>query len=156
MPEPIDALARPQTPGPWDRAYVRQAVRHIARNCDEIEGDDPDFAWDRYEDAAAIAALPDWIAEADRLRRERDEARAEVEGLRANLAAMVTPGPAGTCRLCGERVLVADLVPVDGERPESVAPRETPDRCRQHPPRRDLAAREHRRWWMTAVAGRWR
>jgi hypothetical protein len=54
------------TPLPWDERYVREAVRHVARNCDYIGGDDPDFGWDRYDDAplitAAINALPELLA----------------------------------------------------------------------------------------------
>lgn len=50
------------TPSPWDAEYVRRAVRHIARNCDFVDGDDKEFGWDRYNDAplisATISALP--------------------------------------------------------------------------------------------------
>lgn len=50
----------PWTPGPWDEQYVYEAVRHIARNCtDLIEGDDPEFGWDRYKDHRLIAAAPE-------------------------------------------------------------------------------------------------
>lgn len=68
--EPADwkELPRPATPGPWDKTYVCTAVRHIARNCDYIEGDDPHFGWNRYGDAVAIAALPEYVAEVERLR----------------------------------------------------------------------------------------
>lgn len=52
------------TPGPWPYDYVYTAVRHIVRNCDDLVGSHtmPDFSWDRYEDAALIAAAPDLLA----------------------------------------------------------------------------------------------
>lgn len=51
------ALAEKATPGPWDEQYVYDAVRHIARNCRDINlgGEDCEFAWDRYEDSPLIA-----------------------------------------------------------------------------------------------------
>jgi hypothetical protein len=57
----------PHTPAPWPRDYVQAAVRHIARNCDFIESaENPEFGWDRYNDADVIWAAPD-LADAARL-----------------------------------------------------------------------------------------
>jgi hypothetical protein len=61
----LKKLPRPITPPPWDVEYVREAVRHIVRNCRDIGATDSDFSWDRYDDADAIAALWDYIKRCD-------------------------------------------------------------------------------------------
>lgn len=63
----LRALAEAATPGPWDPEYVWQAVRHIVRNCDFIEGaPDSEFGWDygprgEGDPAYIAAASPDVI-----------------------------------------------------------------------------------------------
>jgi len=67
----LRALAEAATPGPWDSEYVWQAVRHIVRNCDFVQGadefsDGDGFGWNygpRGEgDPAYIAAVsPDVV-----------------------------------------------------------------------------------------------
>lgn len=67
------------TPGPWDEKYVYEAVRHIARNCDFIGGDDPEFGWDRYGDHAHIARWsPDRV---EKLLRLLDEAHTTLQAV---------------------------------------------------------------------------
>lgn len=78
------------TPTPWDASYVRQAVRHIARNCPEIEGHDEEFVWDRYTDGNLIVeginALPALLDENDRLRERIADLEQDNEGLQRTLA----------------------------------------------------------------------
>ena len=70
----IRARAQSGTPGPWPEDYVREAVRHIARNCDFIGSDtDEDFGWDRYNDADFIAhSKTDVVRLIETLERYRD------------------------------------------------------------------------------------